>query len=133
MECGLLVPARRTATPGHVAARGMGSAGSPGGSFLFIPFVIKQYPHRRCIGIVVLPGPVRPEKGGQKNKCDEHAASDQKEDDTHDVLVSWSRLAYRCVATVVKLMIVTVLNGINTAANSGDRVPVTANPSPMIL
>src|SRR5690606_33452663 len=46
--------------------------------------IIKQDPHRRCIGVLMLPGLISPEKSDQKNERNKHATADKKENSTHD-------------------------------------------------
>jgi len=53
--------------------------------FRIFVIVVKQHAYCRRMGIVMLAGPVSPEKGAQKYQRDEYTAADQKEYRTHDL------------------------------------------------
>ena len=79
--------------------------------------IIKEYPDRRSIGIIMLTSSAGPEKGRQEYKRKQYAAAYQKKYHVH---ISLFLRANALTAIVVKDMMVMVLSGISTAAIKGE-------------
>src|SRR5690606_36549486 len=96
MECRLLVPTGGTAAAGHNVGRRVDRIGKSAVIILnelilaflrwrlrFFHFVLKQYPYRRRIRILVLPRFISPKKCDQEKKCDKDTTTDKEKNSTH--------------------------------------------------
>ena len=99
--------------------------------------VVGQEAHRRSACILKLPGPNRPNKGGEERRGERHAQRNKQKDDTHAQndagLEMPARRPHQPVARQAKATTEIELSGMRMAQTIGAKSPAAAMEIPTTL